>query len=88
MPKYNVLLKTKSFMKADRRSFEQKLFTYTSRLSHGDPIGKLGKFVQYEINNFCLCRPGFHVTEISDSSPTVQIFVQVVHVPATGRLVG
>ena len=55
---------------------------------HGDLSGKLGKFVQYEINDFCLCRPGFNVPDISDSSRIVHKFVQVIHVPATGRLVG
>ena len=33
--------------------------------------------------------PRFHVPDVSDSSRTVYIFVQIVHVPAsTGRLVG
>ena len=30
-----------------------------------------------------VCRPGFHVPDISDSSRTVHKFVQVVLVPAT-----
>ena len=50
--------------------------------------GTVGKFVQYEIYDFCLCRPGFYVPDISDSSRTVLTFVQVVHAPATNRLVG
>ena len=29
-------------------------------IDHGGLIGKLDKFVQYEINYFCLCRPVFH----------------------------
>ena len=45
---------------------------------HGDLTRKLGKFVQYEINDFWLYRPGFHVPDISDSSRTVHIFDQVV----------
>ena len=50
---------------------------------HGDLTGKLGKFLQYEVNSFCLCRPGFRVPDISqddkidifDSCRTVHIFV-------------
>ena len=57
-------------------------------MRHRDLTGKLEKFVQYKINYFCLCRPGFHVPDISDSSRTVYIFVQVLHLPATGKLVG
>ena len=38
--------------------------------------GHLGKFVQYEIND--LCRPGFYVPDLSNSSRTVHKFVQVV----------
>ena len=53
--------------------------------SHGDLTGELGMFVQYEIYALRLCRPGFHVPDISDSSRIVHIFV--VRVPATGKLV-
>ena len=55
---------------------------------HSDLTGQLGKFMQYEINYVCLCRPGFHVPDISDFSRTVQLCVQVVRIPAMGRLVG
>ena len=36
--------------------------------AHDNLTGKLGKFVQYEIKDFCLCRPGFYVPDISDYS--------------------
>ena len=49
-----------------------------SAVRHGDLTGKQGKSVQYGINDFCLCRPGLHVPDISDSSRTVHIFDQVV----------
>ena len=45
-----------------------------------------GKFVQYEINDLCLYRPGFHVIDIPDSSRTVHKFGKVVHVPSTSWL--
>ena len=53
-----------------------------------DFTGKLGKFEQFKIKDFCLCQSRFYVPDISDSSRNVPIFVQVVYVPATGRLVG
>ena len=56
---------------------------------HGELTGQLGKLVRYDINEFCLCRSGFHVPNISDSgTKTVLNFVKVVHVPATCRPVG
>ena len=36
--------------------------------SHGELTRQLGKLVQYEINDLCLCRPGFCVPGFSDSS--------------------
>ena len=51
---------------------------------HGELTGQLGKCVQYEVNDFCLFRPGFRAPDISYSSR----IVQVVHVLATSRLVG
>ena len=43
----------------------------------------LGKFVQYEIDDLYMYRPGLYVPDISDYSRTVFKFVKVVHVPAT-----
>ena len=54
------------------------IHTIIYALGHGDLTWKQGKSVQYDRNNFCLCRPGFHVPDISDSSRTVHIFDQVV----------
>ena len=55
--------------------FKQKKLVTTD---HDGLTGKLGKSVQYKINNFCLCRPRFHLPDISNSSRTVHIFVQPV----------
>ena len=52
---------------------------------HGELTGQLNKFVLYEM----LVPPGFvYVPDIFDSGCTKYKFVQVAHVPATGRLVG
>ena len=51
---------------------------------HGDLTWKL----RNKINNFCLCGPRLHLPDISDSSLTVHLFVQVVHILVTDRLVG
>ena len=44
-------------------------------------------FLEYEINNFCPYRPGFHVPDISDSSRTEHKWLKVVHVPFSSLLV-
>ena len=49
---------------------------------HGDLTGKLGKCIQYEINDLGLCGRGFHVPDIFVSSHTVHNYVKVVHAPA------
>ena len=56
-------------------SFNLYLCTVHTVTHHGELTGQLGKFVQYEINDLCLCRPGFYVPDISDSSRTGQKFV-------------
>ena len=65
-----------------RLEFTLDLSTLNNR---GELAGQLGQFVQYEINDLCLCRLGFYIPDISDSSRTNK-FVQNVHVPATSRL--
>ena len=70
------------------------VFTYGKRkdrylsaqTSHCDLTEKQGKSVQYGINKFCLCRLGFHVPDISDSSRTH--ICSSCYVPAAGSLVG
>ena len=52
---------------------------------HGELTGQQGNFLQYEINDLCLCQPGFHVPDISDSTRTVNKFVQVVQCTRTGK---
>ena len=59
----------------------RRLTIHIKKGYQGELTGQLGKFGRYEINY--LCRPGFFVLNISDSSRTVHKFVQVVHVPTT-----
>ena len=49
-----------------------------SRLWLSNYTRKLGKSVQYKINDLRLCRPGFYVPAISESSRAVHMFVQDV----------
>ena len=59
-------------------------------MDHGDLTGKLGKIVHCTVRNkrFLLVPARVPcIPDISDSSHTLHIFVQVLHVLATGRLV-
>ena len=60
---------------------------FFSVVFHAELTGQVGKSVQYEIYDWCVCRPGFYSPDISDSSRTVHKF-QVVHIPATCILMG
>ena len=76
--KKNLLLDRGQFT-GRKKILTYKYFSWFPMLTyHVDLTEKQGKSVQYDINDFSLCRPGFHVPDISDSSRTVHIFVQVV----------
>ena len=62
---FHTALKGFSPKYASRRNFAYCLKNVQK--THFELTGQLGKFVQYEINDFCMCLPGFHVPVISDS---------------------